>query len=68
VAIEVPFYRVLQTYQIYVSRSLYNLTESIDNIMFYETTFAIFRTKSARLRVYSPVRKRYLMCLYLGSE
>jgi len=35
VTIEAPFYRVLPTHQIYVSRSLYNRTESVNNMMFF---------------------------------
>ena len=36
VTIEAPFYRVLPTHQICVSRSLYNHTESINDITFCE--------------------------------
>jgi len=38
VTIEALFYRVLPTYQIYVSHSLYNRTERVNNIMFYVPT------------------------------
>ena len=51
VTIEAPFYRVLPTHQIYVSRSLYKLTESVNNIMLYVPTFAIVSAKCALCRI-----------------